>query len=275
MTTFYRRKVGLVWAVGLWVVLTASSAFAARVVTLAPSLAELVAFAGAQNQLVGVSQFSDYPAGVAALPKVADAFNINVEAVLRLHPDWVLAWKSGNSPRQVAKLQALGLRVVWVDIAQPEDIPVVTRRLGQWFGTSVVAEQAAAHWQQQWRALQVAPGPKPPKVFIELWDKPLLTVNGQHWMSAAVQHCGGVNVFASAAMLTPTVSREAALLTQPEWVIRAGKAQSSSHPWLGGVSLAQGSAPQILVLDSDTWSRPGPRVLQATATLCARLRSQH
>src|SRR5271165_6596135 len=84
---------------------------AARIVSLAPNVTELLFAAGAQARVVAVSEYSDYPPAAAALPRVGNAHALDLEAMLALKPDLVIAWKSGNDTRQLARLAEAGIPV--------------------------------------------------------------------------------------------------------------------------------------------------------------------
>ena len=103
---------------------------AKRVVTLAPSLTELVFAAGAHEQLVGVSAYSDYPEAASFKPQVVDATGVSFEALLALKPDLVLAWKGGTRPVDIARLESLGVNVFFIGISTLADIPRAMRTIG-------------------------------------------------------------------------------------------------------------------------------------------------
>lgn len=193
---------------------------ARRIVTLAPSLAEMVFAAGAGERLVAVGSYSDYPEAVRALPAVGDASRLDLERILTLHPDVAIAWKSGNRPADLARLETLGIPVFVVEPRRLEDIPRILRAIGMLAGTPADAEVAAAGFERQIAALRAGYRERRPvPVFYQIWHEPLLTVNGSHMISDVLELCGGRNVFAALGTLTPAVSLESLLAADPQAII--------------------------------------------------------
>ena len=177
---------------------------ARRVVALAPHLTELAFAAGGGSTLVGVIRYSDHPEAAQALPRVGDAFALNLERIAQLKPDLVLVWRSGLPARQREQLRALQLPLYDSEIRHVDDIAATLRRLGTLLGTTSTADVAAAALLQRWNQLQTRySGRKPVRVFYQLWHEPLMTINGEHLIAQAITACGGVNVFAGAALAHP------------------------------------------------------------------------
>ena len=84
---------------------------ATRVVSLAPNLTELLFAAGAGDRVIAADEYSDYPPAAKALPRIGNAYALDLERVLALKPDLIVAWKSGSDARKVARLRELGVRV--------------------------------------------------------------------------------------------------------------------------------------------------------------------
>jgi iron complex transport system substrate-binding protein len=101
-----------------------------RLITLSPHLAELVFAAGAGQNLVATVEYSRYPEAAASVPRIGDAFAIDVERVLALSPDLVIAWDSGNPRQAVSQLVSLGIPVWSVEIREPIEIAEVIKAIG-------------------------------------------------------------------------------------------------------------------------------------------------
>src|SRR5262249_29838281 len=156
--------------------------------------------------------YSDYPAAAKDKPVIGDAFTVDYEALARLAPDLVLVWGSGTAQRTKDKLRALGWPVFEVEIRDVEGIGATLRKLGTLAGTEAEADRRARAIAADWSALQSTyAGRRPVRVFFQLWDAPLMTLNGQHLVSSAIRACGGRNVFAELPTLTATISWEAAV----------------------------------------------------------------
>lgn len=244
---------------------------ARRIVALAPSLAEAVYAAGAGHALVGAVRFSDYPPAVRVLPRVGDSARIDAERVMALAPDLVLAWKSGNAPGDIARLESLGYAVY---VAEPDrlgDIPRLLRAIGLLAGTSAAAESEARRFEQGVADLRAHYGARTAvPVFYEIWHRPLMTVNGSHLISDVLSLCGGRNVFAGLPVLTPVVSPEAVAAAHPRLILGGGSAndegalaaqwKAEALPALDGVT--------VVALDPDLIQRATPRVLEGAQRIC-------
>lgn len=244
---------------------------AQRAVTLAPHLAELVFAAGAGDRLVGVMRFSDFPPAAARLPVIGDAFAVNLEAIAALRPDLLLVWRSGLNPRQQQRLRALGLAVYTNEINSVEGIADTLRRLGRLFGTSTVAEAAAADTETRWRALRERYASRTPvRVFYQLWHEPLMTVNRGHLIDQAITACGGINVFGSQAALTPTVSWEAAVAANPQVVITGAAANEPARleAWARFKRVDAVRNGRVMALDGHRLARMTPLFVDGATALC-------
>ncbi|MEJ2139345.1 MAG: ABC transporter substrate-binding protein [Gammaproteobacteria bacterium] len=110
-----------------------------RIVSLAPHLTELAYAAGAGDKLVGTVEYSDFPLEAGRLPRIGDAFRIDYEQVALLEPDLVLAWGSGTPAEIIAKLTALGYRVIELEPGSIESIAAELRQIGT-LGSHVISE---------------------------------------------------------------------------------------------------------------------------------------
>ncbi len=244
---------------------------ARRVVALAPHLTELVFAAGAGQRLVGVMRYSDHPAQAAALPVVGDAFAVNLEALAALQPDLLLVWRSGLNPRQQQRLHTLGVPIFESEITTVAGIAETLRRLGQLLGSQAIAEAQAQRTEAAWDVLQRRYSKRPPvRVFYQLWHEPLMTVSQGHLIDQAIRACGGVNAFAALPGLAPTVSWEAAVVTDPQVVI-TGAAVDEPPRLEGWQRFHQVEAVrkgQLRVLDGHRLARMTPRFVDGAQALC-------
>jgi iron complex transport system substrate-binding protein len=245
---------------------------AQRVVSLAPHLTELVFAAGGGATLKGVILHSDHPAAARDLPVVGDAFAIDFETLVKLKPDLVLVWSSGLNDRQRSRLRALGFEVYESEIRQAQGIADTLRRLGLLVGRADAAEPAAQRLEQQWQALvQRHAGKAPVRVFWQLWREPLMTVNREHLIGEAIVACGGVNVFGALPLLTPTVSWEAAVTSDPELIATSGRREDAARdfaPWQRFAKVSAVRRAHFAHIDGDLIDRMGPRFVDGAAALC-------
>lgn len=249
---------------------------AQRIVTLAPSLTELAFAAGAGGKLVGVGAYSDYPEAAQRLPEVGDASRLDAEGILLLKPDLLLGWRSGNPAGEIARLERLGLRVFVVEPARLADVPRVLRTIGELAGTRAEAERSAAAVEAEAAALRARYGTRPRLgVFYEIWDQPLLTVNGDHIISDVIGLCGGRNVFADAPLLTPAVSWESLLAADPDVIIASVSAGSdgAARRLRHVPSLRAAAQGRVFTVPPDLIQRATPRILEGARQVCEALES--
>ena len=244
------------------------------IVTLAPSLAELVFAAGAGEYLVGVSAYSDYPPSVQALPLIGDAFTIDQEQLALLKPDLLLAWQSGTPEHVVDELRSIGYRVESIRTRQLADISSAISRIGRFAGTADKAEQAATEFESSLRALaREHQQASRIRVFYQVSARPLYTVSGDHYASELIELCGGVNVFAELEQLAPAIDVEAVVDRDPEVILAGSDAGDDAfadwHRWPG---IAASRFDNFYFLPGDEIGRPTTRVIIAGKALCDALR---
>jgi iron complex transport system substrate-binding protein len=247
---------------------------AQRIVSLAPHLTELLFAAGAGAKLVGTAALSDYPPQARAIPVIGDSAAIDVERIMALKPDLVLAWMSGNPPAEIAKLEQLDIRVF---VTEPRSLEVIADDiavLGRLAGTERTADAAAAQFRGDVAALRREyQGRRKVSVFYQVWHEPLMTVNGNQVISEVIGLCGGRNVFAGLKALVPSVSLESVLAADPEAIVTtseqpAAQALDSWRRWTHMRAVRSGN---LLVIPPDEISRPTPRLLNGARRLCAQL----
>ena len=247
---------------------------ARRIVSLAPYLGELLFAAGAGHAVVGVSEFSDYPAAAAAVSRIGGGSGLDLEAILALQPDLVVAWQSGNPVNQVERLRALGLTVFLSEPRQLLDVPDTLLRLGRLAGTETIARAAADNFNSRYLQLKDRYAERPPvSVFYQIWEQPLMTLNGEHLFSDALRLCGGRNVFAELPTLAPRVDIEAVLVADPEVIVVAVDNQDSPllSAWRRWPSLSAVADGHIYAITRERLVRHTPRILEGAEELCAIL----
>lgn len=240
---------------------------APRVISLSPSNTELAYAAGITP--VAVSAWSDYPEAAKKLEQVSNWQGMNLERIVALKPDIVLAWRGGNAERQVNQLQALGIKIVWLDPATVEGVVAALRQLGQYSPTPETANQAADKLAQEFAALKAQYAQtKAKKVFLQFGQQPLFTSGRGSIQNEILEVCGGQNIFADSRVPWPQVSREQVLSRRPQAIIITG--DEKQIPPVEQFWNTQLKIPVIAVND-DWFSRSGPRIILAAKQLCAEL----
>jgi iron complex transport system substrate-binding protein len=248
---------------------------ARRIVSLAPHVTELLFAAGAGNAVVGVVSYSDFPPEVTQRRQVGDARNLDVESIVTLQPDLVVAWKSGNPVPQIEQLVRFGIPVFYSEPVSLEDIATNLERLGQLSGNDEPALTAANRFRAEARRLvERYADAAPVRVFYEIWHQPLMTVGGKHLISELIRVCGGQNIFSELANLAAAVDREAVLTADPEVIIASGT--SAQRPpwldqWLDWPQIYAVKHRHLYFVPPDLIQRHTPRVLEGTRRLCDQL----
>lgn len=246
---------------------------ARRIITLTPHLTELVFAAGAGAHLAGVARFSNYPAEARHLPVVSDAGPLDVESLLVLKPDLILAWKNGTPEAVITRLESIGLPVFVAAAARLDDIARSIELIAALAGTSPAGDRARDAYNaglQTLRKRHYRSGPV--RVFYEIWPRPWMTVSNNHVISEVIALCGGVNVFGTLRPLTPEVSREALLAAHPEVALGGSSAETAGEfaaRWAGLPPPLNAVAAHYI--PADLIQRPTPRLLEGARLVCAHL----
>jgi iron complex transport system substrate-binding protein len=252
---------------------------AQRVVSLAPHVTELIYAAGGGARLVGAVSYSDYPSEAKRVPRVGDNRELDLERIAALKPDLIVIWRHGNAEQQIDRLRDLHIPLFFSEPRRLDDIATSLTRLGVLFDTSSTAQAAADTFRRDIAQLRARYADRPPvSVFYEVWDRPLMTLNGDHMISDVIRLCGGRNVFAALKPLVPTVSTEAVLAANPDVIVTASQgATASDRPlpalesWRAWPTLSAVAHGNLFAIDGDLISRPAPRIAQGAAQLCEDL----
>ena len=238
-----------------------------RIVTLAPHLAEIVFAVGAGDRLVGVSAYSDYPEEVLELPLVGDAFTVDQEQLKLLQPDILLAWESGMPASTVDELRQAGYRVEVIRTRGLADIEAAIRQIGKLADAGDLADDFRLKLR---RLGGIGASGDPFAVFYQIAERPLYTVNGDHYISEILELCGAYNIFMELDELAPSVDVEAVVARNPEVLAAAGNGSSLSV-WREFDTMDAVKHDRFLMLPADEIGRPGPRVVIAAEAACEAL----
>lgn len=245
-----------------------------RIITLAPNLAELVFAAGAGERLIAVVEYSNFPAQVTQIPRIGNAFRIDLERIIELEPDLVIGWKSGNPQTALQKLEQLGITVWQIEITRPDEIAGVVENISHAAGTQTVGQAIARQLRSKLADLkQKNAGKSPVNYFYQIAPRPLYTINGQHIISRSLAVCGGLNIFSDLPALAPQISRESVILANPQAMIApeiAGEPPALGV-WQSWPRLQAVQNKTMLYLPADEISQATPRLLDSIDSACKLL----
>lgn len=248
---------------------------ASKIVALAPNVVENVFSAGAGDTLVGVMQYSDYPAAAKQIPIVGGYEKINFEKIIELNPDLIIAWQSGNSHSGIQRLVELGY-TVYIDQADSlQDVARSIRDIGVLTGHSEKSESVAAAYLEQLNQVQERyKNSAKVRTFYQVWNSPLQTISGNHIISDAIEICGGSNIYADEFAVAPIVNIESVLQRDPEAIIASGV--SSARPqwldqWQQWDSLRAVKQDNLFFVNGDHIQRHTVRLLKGINSMCEKL----
>ncbi|MFC4160535.1 helical backbone metal receptor [Chitinimonas lacunae] len=244
---------------------------ALRVVSLSPHATELLYAIGAGSTLVGRDGASDEPAAARALPDVGRYGAFNVEAIVALRPDLVVAWEGSEAGPALTRLHELGLPLF---ASQPADIAAIAgtvRALGRLTGRTE-AEALARRFESEWAALKARyANSRPLTVVVQVGEGPALTVNDRQFTASLLRVCGVVNPFGASSAPVPVIGAEALLAARPDAMVAVADAAEAAV-WRANWR-SRGLDVPWLTVDPRRFGRPVPAAVKEAEALCRRLDS--
>ena len=245
-------------------------------ISLAPHVTEMIYAAGAGAKLVGAVSYSDYPPEAKQVPRIGDNKSLDLERIVALKPDLIVVWRHGNAQRQIDRLRELHIPLYFSEPHHLDDVAVTLTKLGVLLGTSSTADAAARAYREDIAKLRARYAGRPVvSVFYQVWDEPLMTLNGEHMISDVIALCGGRNVFAALEPLVPVVSTEAVVAVNPEVIVTAAVGATrpdrplpSLERWKAWPAMTAVARGNLFAVDGDLISRPAPRIAIGAARVC-------
>lgn len=243
---------------------------AERVISLAPSLSEIMLDLGAGDRLVGVLEGEQQPAGVAHLPTVGRYGQLEFERLLQIAPDLILIAPGSVPPAQQAQLQRFDIPLLVIEPARLDLLGDAFVQIGQRVGRAEQGERLAAEFRERLAALrQRYRRERPLAVFYQIWHQPLYTIGGEQLIGDALQVCGARNLFAELPQPAPQVSVEAVLARDPDIILGGSNAELSAwQAWPQLHAVRQG---QVWTVPDKGLERPSLQMLGAIEQLCERM----
>ncbi len=250
----------------------ALAAPATRIVSLAPSVTELLFAVGAGPQVVGRTSWCRYPVAALAVPDVGDGLNPNIEAVAARHPDLVLLYHSPLNVTAAAQLTGLGIPAVVLRQDRLADVARHARLLGAVTGRGAAGDSIARVMD----SLAAVPRPAPGRrVAFVVWDNPPTIIGAGSYLDELAGLAGAANVFADVRGASAVVSLETIADRDPDAVIVLADSATGPTPawarrpeWRVVPAVRAG---RLIVLPADLFGRPSPRAAEAVADLRRRL----
>ena len=242
--------------------------------TLAPNLTEIVFALGAENRLLAVSDFSDYPAAARSLPRVG-GLDTSPERIVSLQPDLVLASRDGNARGPVRALEAAGIPVLTVSGGSLDEvlegIRAVGKRLGREAEGNRLADQLSHRREQVRRAVA---GQSRPNAVLLVWPDPPQAAGGGTFLSDVLEEAGATNLLAGRSGW-PVLSSEF-LASAPIDVLVLPESSETEGVYAtarasGALSRGAVARARVIGLPEAALTRPGPRVFDVLEDLARAL----
>ncbi len=244
-----------------------------RIVALAPSITEIIFALGRQGRLKGITQYSNYPAEAAGLPKVGSYVRLDLERIVALNPDLCIAIKDGNPKGTIDRLQSLDIPVFAVNPRNLDTMMQTIQSIGGILNASAKAQTVVQDMQSRIQRVEalVSRIDHRPRVFIQIGISPIISAGTNTFIHELIVRAGGINV-ASGKKAYPHFSREQVLALAPDVLIitsmsRSRAFEKAKTDWGRLTHMPAVRHKRIYTVDSDVFDRPSPRLVEALEIL--------
>jgi len=247
-----------------------------RIIALTPALTETLFALGLGDKVVGVTAWSDYPPQAKGLPQIGSYVAPNLERILELAPQLVLASRDGNPPELIAQLSGLGVAVYVVAPDDPLALPATLEALGRVCGAPQAGRRLAEGLRRDYAAVAARlAGVQPRPTLMVIGSSPLITAGEGSLTNRLLVMAGGHNIAQGLPGRWPTLSLEKVVEAQPEVVVLSTMERGMDRDrvmayWRNLPGLAERPGLRVVYIDSDIIDRAGPRLGQGLMAL-ARL----
>ena len=247
-----------------------------RIVSMAPSLTEILYYLGLEDRIAGVTQFSYYPPEAARKPNVGSYINLNAERIVSLNPDLAIGTKDGNKPTTVRLLEQAGIPVYIVNPRNIEDVISTIYAIGELCGVGKRAKELSTRLGTRVNRIWAKTmSLKKPLVFLQINIKPIMTVNKNTFHHDVIRLAGGDNMTSDEPITYPRISIEEVMRKGPDVIIissmeRGGSFERARKGWMKWSSIPAVKERRVHLINSDLLDRPSPRIVKGLETM-ARL----
>lgn len=248
-----------------------------RIVSLAPSLTETVYALGADDRLVGDTNYCDYPPDAQKKPRVGGVIDPNLEEIAALRPDLVLVTKDANRLETVRALDSFGIPAYATNPHKVTEIIASTEKLAEVLNVPSAGKAIADDLQRRLATLQSKLSAVPPRrVLFVVWTEPLISVGKSTFIADALGKAGAVSIVDS-AQDWPQISMEEVAHLQPDYLVFAashtdvGERNFESLATLPGWRILNAVRERHFAVVSDAVIRPAPRIVTAIEDLAHQL----
>lgn len=243
-----------------------------RIVSLVPSATEILFALGADDRLVGVTRFCDFPDAARKKASVGDMLAPSLETIAALKPDLVIATDEGNREETFTHLRRLGIPIFLVHAQRVADATVVIGRIGELTGRRDAARTLVRTMEERIAVLTRAVAPfRRPRVLYAVWPEPLIVPGRRAIVTELIALAGGESITAADGEDYPRFSLEAAVARNPEVIIiathGAGTPPGAKEKFERFASLAAVRSGRVHAVNGDLMHRYTPRLVEGLELL--------
>jgi iron complex transport system substrate-binding protein len=241
-----------------------------RIIALAPSITEIIFALGQQDRLKGTTQFSNYPAEAAKLPKVGSYVRLDLERIVALNPDLCIAVKDGNPKATIDRLQSLNIPVFAVNPRNLESLLQTIQKIGGILNASARARELVEDMRSRMQRVDdlVSKIDRRPRVFIQIGISPIISAGSNTFIHELIDRAGGINVAAEKVL---ALAPEVLIITT---MARSGAFEKAKADWNRLADMPAVRKKRIYMVNSDVFDRPSPRLFDALEILTRLLHPQ-
>jgi len=248
-------------------------AAAKRIVSLAPSITEILFALGLNDEIAGVTDYCDYPDLCSTKPRIGGFVNPNLERIVSLKPDLILGIRDGTRDETVRRLNELGFSVYRVDPKGFDGVMKTIRNLGEITGREEAAGKIVRSMMtRKERIFSLTRSLQTPGVFFQVGDAPMVTVGKETLTDHLIRLAGGRSVTENESLDYPLYSIEAVIKKAPEIIIMSSMDNRKDYSnlirkWQNWKMIPAVRNNAIHVIDSNLVDRPTPRIAEGLETL--------
>jgi len=243
-----------------------------KIIALSPHTVELLYAIGAGDRIIATVEFADYPEDAKSIPIIGNYNGLQIERIVELQPDLIVAWKSGNKSTDLRKIESLGFNIYY---SQPQNISEISHEiieLGKLTHLEKNAEALALSLNKKHLIIKQRYTKKSSvKVFYQLWHDPLRSIGPNTWINSLISDCNGHNILADSSTGYPVISIETVIDKNPEVIIiphHSGTRSEKQSIWKKWSVINAVKNHHISIINGDLLHRLSPRALLGLEQLC-------
>jgi iron complex transport system substrate-binding protein len=246
---------------------------AKRIVSLAPSITEILFALGLNEEIIAITNFCDYPKAVLGKPRIGGFVNPDTEKIVSLKPDLIIGIRDGNRMDTVDRLNDFGFPVYLIDPKGFDGVMGTIKNIGEVVGRERESRRLIKELiDKRENMITLTRSLSKPRVFFQVGDVPLITVGKGTLGDDLIRLAGGRSISENELVSYPSYSIETILAMAPEMIIISSMETKKDHmylvkKWQNWKSIPAVKMNAIHVIDSNLVDRPTPRIAEGLDAL--------